>query len=99
VKKANKKSQNIGLLKRFLPYYKKYKWIMVFDLFCAALTTLCELVLPMIVREITGAATSDPVALTVSLVLRLGALYLILRITPHFYYSENPALRKAPLAF
>ena len=91
MKKAKKKGQNIGLLKRFLPYYKKYKWVMVLDLFCAALTTLCELVLPMIVREITGAATSDPVSLTVGLVLRLGALYLILRIidTAANYYMAS----------
>ena len=31
---------------------------MVLDLFCAALTTLCELILPLIVREITDGATA-----------------------------------------
>ncbi len=79
------------LLKRFLPYYKKYKWILVFDLFCAALTTLCELVLPMIVREITGAATSTPMGLTVSLILRCGVLYLVLRLidTVANYYMAS----------
>ena len=54
----NKKS-NSKLLRRFLPYYKKHLPVMIFDLLCAALTTLCELVLPMIVREITGRATED----------------------------------------
>jgi len=68
------------LLRRFLPYYKKYKWIMVLDLLCAALTTLCELVLPMLVRRITDAATSETLALTVTLVLRCGILYLVLRL-------------------
>lgn len=67
------------LIKRFLPYYKKYIGIMLFDLFCAALTTVCELVLPMIVREITGRATENIATLTVSFVLKTGAFYLFLR--------------------
>ena len=59
------------LIARFLPYYKKYKWILVLDLFCAALTTICELVLPLIVRRITDEATSVPMTLTVDLILRV----------------------------
>ena len=93
-KKANdkvKKKGNIRLIKRFLPYYKKYKWILALDLLCAALTTVCELVLPLIVREITDAATSEPLALTVGLILRCGALYLILRLidTAANYYMAS----------
>ncbi len=76
---TKKKGKSLSLLRRFLPYYKKYKWIMVLDLFCAALTTVCELVLPMIVREITGAATEDLASLTVPFVIRVGVLYLLLR--------------------
>ena len=57
------------LLKKFLPYYKKYIGTLSFDLFCAALTTVCELVLPMIVREITDRATADITLLTVGFVL------------------------------
>ena len=38
------------LLRRFLPYYKKYWKIVIFDLLCAGLTTICELILPLIVR-------------------------------------------------
>ena len=75
----NKKNK-VGLLKSFLPYYKKYMPMLIFDLLCASLTTVCELVLPMIVREITGRATEDFASLTVSLVIKCGALYLVLRI-------------------
>ena len=71
--------KTLKLIKRFLPYYKKYVGILIFDLFCAALTTVCELVLPMIVREITDLATTNAAALTVSFVLRIGAFYLVLR--------------------
>lgn len=82
---------SIGLLKRFLPYYKKYKWIMVLDLLCASLTTVCELVLPMIVRRITDAATAEVVTLTVGMILSFGALYLVLRIidTAANYYMAS----------
>ncbi len=50
------------------------------DLFCAGLTTICELVLPMIIRYITNTGMNDLASLTVSVILRLGALYLCLRI-------------------
>lgn len=75
----NKKS-SFGLVRKFLPYYKKYKWILFLDLFCASLTTVCELVLPLIVREITGVATTSPEGVTVDLILRCGIIYIVLRI-------------------
>ena len=83
--------KNNGLIKRFYPYFKKYKRIMIADLFCAALTTLCEIVLPLIVRKITNTAINDFAALTAELVLRAGGLYLALRIIDAFanYYMAN----------
>lgn len=68
------------LLRRFMPYFKKYKWVLLFDLFCASLTTLCELALPLMVRYLTGIAGSDLSLLTASLILRVGGLYILLRI-------------------
>ena len=53
---------------------------MVFDLFCAALTCLCDLVLPLILRYITNTAVNDLAALTVGIVLKLALLYFVLRI-------------------
>ena len=47
------------LIRRFLPYFKKYRGMLVFDLVCAALTTVCDLVLPLIVRNITDLAAND----------------------------------------
>ena len=69
-----------GLVRRFLPYFKKYKAVLFFDLFCAALTTVCELVLPMLVRYVTNAGINDLASLTVGVVLKIGALYLFLRL-------------------
>ncbi|MBR2340420.1 MAG: ABC transporter ATP-binding protein [Clostridia bacterium] len=87
IKEKHKK----GKLRRFLPYYKKYLPTMIFDLFCAALTTACELALPMIVREITSVATTDIASLTLTLVLRLGALYFALKLvdTAAYYYMSS----------
>ena len=68
------------LFKRFLPYFKKYKFVLFMDLFCAALTTLCELVLPLIMRYITNEGISNLAALSVETIVRLGLLYLLLRV-------------------
>lgn len=82
------------LMKRFLPYYKKYWKIVVIDLLCAGLTTICELVLPMIIRYITNAGMNDLTSLTASVIIRLGVLYLCLRVVDtvaNFYmaYTGN----------
>ncbi len=72
--------KNKHLLKRFLPYYAKYKNIMILDLICASITTICELLLPMIAKHITGTATDTPENLTVRLILTVGIGYMVLRI-------------------
>ena len=68
------------LIRRFWPYMRPYRKTLCVDLFCAALTTVCELVLPLLMRTITDTATADLAALTVGLVLKLAGLYLVLRI-------------------
>lgn len=79
------------LMKRFIPYFKPYKNILFLDLFCAALTTLCELVLPLIMRYITNEGISNLAALSVGTIAKLGFLYLILRIIDCIagYYMAN----------
>ncbi|MBQ7520704.1 MAG: ABC transporter ATP-binding protein, partial [Clostridia bacterium] len=81
------------LLKRFIPYFYKYKWLLAADLLAASLTTVCELVLPLIVRRITNGALGTAGALTTGLVLRLGALYILLRVVDaganYFMQSEG----------
>ncbi len=67
------------LFKRFAPYFKKYRGTLFLDLFCAALTTLCELVLPLIMRYITNQGIRDLSALSAKTIGGLGFLYLALR--------------------
>lgn len=83
--------KNKKLLKRFTPYLMKYKWLMFLDLLCASLTTLCELVFPLIVRQITDIAMTNPAELTVKFVVNCGIWYLILRIIDTFanYFMAN----------
>ncbi len=68
------------LLSRFIPYFKKYRLVLVLDLFCAMLTTVCDIVLPLIVRYLTELGMNDIGALTARVILSVGALYLGLRI-------------------
>lgn len=79
------------LIARIFPYFKPYKSTLFFDLFCAALTTVCEMVLPMIIRRITNTAIAAVAQLTVSMVLNLGLLYFVLRVIDSFanYYMAN----------
>ncbi len=79
------------LLKRFAPYFGKYKGVLCMDLFCASLTTVCELVLPLIMRHITNEGLRDLGALTMRTVGGLGLLYLVLRVVDCIasYYMAN----------
>ncbi len=79
------------LVRRFLPYFKPYYKTMIFDLFCAALTTVCEIVLPLIIRQITNTALQDVALLSVRMIAGLGLLYFALRIIDgiaNFYMAD-----------
>lgn len=86
------KKMPIGyLVKRFLPYFGKYKLILVLDLLCASLTTVCEMIFPMIARNITNTAIYNTAALTVKMVSMTAVFYLVLRIidTAANYFMAN----------
>ena len=71
--------RNLNLIKRVMPYFKKYKFILMFDLFCAALTTLTDMVLPMILRRLTNAGLGT-YTLTREMIFRMAGLLLIMKI-------------------
>ena len=86
----NKKYKFSTLMKRFLPYYKKYTPTLVLDLICASLTTVCEIILPLIMKEITNAGIDNMATLTVRYILRVGIVYFVLRIIDslaHYYMA------------
>ncbi len=66
--------------------------MLLLDLACAALTTVCDLVLPLIVRDVTDLAANNLSALTVSFVLRVGGIYVLLRVVDalaNFYMASR----------
>ena len=79
------------MFKRFASYYKPYIGIIILDLLCAAASTVCELVFPMIVREITNTALSGASEVLMSTVIRLSSIYLFLRFcdTAAQYFMAN----------
>ncbi|NBI91520.1 ABC transporter ATP-binding protein [Lachnospiraceae bacterium] len=87
----NRQYKTKELLKRFAPYFKPYRKTLFFDLFCAALTTVCELVLPLIMRYITNEGLYNLASLSVRTIGGLGLLYLGLRIvdTLASYYMAD----------
>ena len=78
-------------VRRFLPYYKNHKKVLAFDLICAMLTTVCELVFPLIVSTITDQAVSDPSGITPGFVLRPALFYVLLRLVDAgaFFYMQS----------
>lgn len=80
------------LLKRYSPYLLKYKGMLIFDLFCASMTTLCDIALPRIMSFLTNSAMNSPELLTVSTIVKLAALYAVLRMidaVAYFYMSSQ----------
>lgn len=78
-------------VRRFLPYYKNHKKVLIFDLICAMLTTVCELVFPQIVGMVTDQAVRDPQLITVAFILRPALFYVALRLIDAgaFYYMQS----------
>ena len=74
-----------ALIRRFLPYLAKYKKTLFIDLFCAAMTTLCDIILPKIMSTITNSAMGVGITLTAGIVLNAGAW-------THYSYAIMDAL-------
>lgn len=82
---------NITLIKKFSPYYAKYKGTVAFDLFCAGTSTAGEIILPLLVRNITDKGINDLASLTVGYVLKLTLIYLVIKaisIAANYYMSS-----------
>ncbi len=80
------------LIKRFVPYFKSYKGTLFLDLFCASLTTVCDLAFPMIVRFITNKGINDIYSLTGGLIIKTALIYFVLRLidsAANFYMADT----------
>lgn len=68
------------LFHRFAPYFKPYEKTLILDLICAGLTTLCELVLPIIMRYITNQGLYNLAAFSMKSILIVVSIYIALRV-------------------
>lgn len=77
-KNAKTKYTTIELVGSFLPYYKPYLNILVFDLLCAMFTTAADMALPLILRYLTNSALLGSIISTDTLI-KLSLLFLVLK--------------------
>lgn len=78
--KAKHRYPTSFLLKKFAPYFKKYYGTLFLDLTCAAFSTLCDLILPLMLRYMTNIAREDIGLLTLDLIFKLGTVFVLLRL-------------------
>ncbi len=71
---------NEQLLARLFPYFKEYSSIFFLDLFCAALSTASEIILPMILRYMTNLALEDINLITPRIIGTMVVLFVVLKI-------------------
>ena len=74
MQKNKREFSNKYLLKRFIPYYKPYKKILTIDLISAALTTVSQLILPLLLSYLTDWAQLG--LLDVSRVVKVAIVYV-----------------------
>lgn len=67
-------------IKRIKPYFKKYRNVLYLDLFCASLTTVADITLPLILRFLTQTAMDDPLNFTMNVVLKIALLFFVIKI-------------------
>ena len=82
---------SLSLIKKVQPYFKRYRGILYLDLFCAGLTTLSGIVLPLILRYITNTGMTNLDALTWEKILRLGLVFVVVKtieVVAGFYMTS-----------
>lgn len=84
-----RKKSSSELIKIFVPYFKGYSHILIIDLICALFTTFCEVIFPLMIRQITINAING--TLVFDYVLKTAQLYLFLRVvdTVASYYMAS----------
>ena len=65
-------------IRKFISFYKPYKWLFAADVSCAAITTLASLALPLCVRYISGEVLSGGAHGAMPVIYRTVGLMLIL---------------------
>ena len=92
--------ENAELIGIFIPYLKKHIPTLLLVLFCTAICAGCEIVLPLIVRELTNRAVSSGAeSLTIEYILRVCVMYALIKAADSFsnycetYYGHTMGIK------
>ncbi len=77
--RKNTAKDNIELIKVFFPYLKKHLGTELLVLLCAATSAACEIILPLVVREITDRGSENPELLNFKFIATICVAYIALR--------------------
>lgn len=58
-KERKQKKNSWKYFGKFLPYYKPYAGLLIFDMLCAMIATACDLILPVYAQKITNSAIAE----------------------------------------
>lgn len=71
-------------LKRFITYYKPYKWLFAMDMFCALVAAGIDLFFPLVVKYLLDYGISNEYGVAIELILKIGILMLAIYIIKYF---------------
>lgn len=71
-------------LGRFINYYKPYKLLFAMDMFCALIAAGIDLFFPLVVKYLLDYGINNDYGVAVGLILKIGALMLVIYIIKYF---------------
>ncbi|MDF2590760.1 MAG: thiamine transporter permease [Clostridia bacterium] len=71
-------------IKRFMIYYKPYKFLFFADMLCALAVSGVDLVFPMLVRELLNKGINNAEGLAFDLIIKVAVIMIAMRILEYF---------------
>jgi len=71
-------------LRRFITYYKPYKWLFSMDMFCALIAAGIDLFFPLVVKYLLDYGISNEYGIAIDLILKIGIFMLAIYIIKYF---------------
>lgn len=89
--KIKRNRSTFDLIKCVAPYFIKNKKILIIDLICAALTTASEIVIPILLRQITNLGIYNIAGITTEFIIRIAVLFIVIKVVDVFsgYYMAS----------
>lgn len=71
-------------IKRFIVYYKPYKFLFFADMLCALVVSGVDLVFPLLVRELLNKGINNVEGLAFDLIIKVAIIMIVMRILEYF---------------